>query len=166
MVTFRQNICFYISVVIRPYIYRVNISPKLKSWNITYMDRYMPLVGIYWSIYVILKWFKRSGLILTDICNGLITPDIWKHIWAEYVCIYRAILKYIDRYMKIFDKFPSIYVVQFTTITFNWWLTKLSFYLFFYKMVFLTFGSGSWYKTDFILWKYSWTWMVASGTGS
>ena len=28
---FRQNICFYISVVIRPYIYRVNISPKLKS---------------------------------------------------------------------------------------------------------------------------------------
>ena len=28
---YRQNICFYISVVIRPYIYRVNISPKLKS---------------------------------------------------------------------------------------------------------------------------------------
>ena len=102
---FRQNICFYISVVIRPYIYRVNISPKLKSWNITYMDRYMPLVGIYWSIYVILKWFKRSGLILTDICNGLITPDIWKHIWAEYVCIYRTILKYIDRYMKILINF-------------------------------------------------------------
>ena len=99
---YRQNICFYISVVIRPYIYRANISPKLKSWNITYMDRYMPLVGIYWSIYVILKWFKRSGLILTDICNGLITPDIWKHIWAEYVSLYRAILMYIDRYMKIF----------------------------------------------------------------
>ena len=103
--TFRQNICFYISVVIRPYIYRVNISPKLKSWNITYMDRYMPLVGIYWSIYVILKWFKRSGLILTDICNGLITPDIWKHIWSEYVCIYRTILKYIERYMKILINF-------------------------------------------------------------
>ena len=28
---YRQNICFYISVVIRPYIYRVNVSPKLKS---------------------------------------------------------------------------------------------------------------------------------------
>ena len=91
-IIYRQNICFYISVVIRPYIYRVNISPKLKSWNITYMDRYMPLVGIYWSIYVILKWFKRSGLILTDICNGLITPDIWKHIWAEYGNTYWAIL--------------------------------------------------------------------------
>ena len=99
---FRQNILFYISVVIRPYIYRANISPKLKSWNITYMDRYMPLVGIYWSIYVILKWFKRSGLILTDICNGLITPDIWKHIWSKYGIIYWAILKYIDRYMKFF----------------------------------------------------------------
>ena len=118
-IIFRQNICFYISVVIRPYIYRVNISPKLKSWNITYMDRYMPLVGIYWSIYVILKWFKRSGLILTDICNGLITPDIWKHIWAEYVSLYRAILMYIDRYMKIFDKFRSIYVVPFPTINFH-----------------------------------------------
>ena len=46
-----------------------------------------------------------SGLILTDICNGLITPDIWKHIWAEYVCIYRTILKYIDRYMKILINF-------------------------------------------------------------
>ena len=116
---YRQNICFYISVVIRPYIYRANISPKLKSWNITYMDRYMPLVGIYWSIYVILKWFKRSGLILTDICNGLITPDIWKHIWAEYVSLYRAILMYIDRYMKNFDKFRSIYVVPFPTINFH-----------------------------------------------
>ena len=61
----------------------------------------MPLVGIYWSIYVILIWFKRSRLILTDICNGLITPDIWKHIWSEYVSIYRPILYYIDRYMKI-----------------------------------------------------------------
>ena len=101
------------------YIYRANISPKLKSWNITYMDRYMPLVGIYWSIYVILKWFKRSGLILTDICNGLITPDIWKHIWAEYVSLYRAILMYIDRYMKIFDQFRSIYVVTFPTINFH-----------------------------------------------
>ena len=116
---FRQNICFYISVVIRPYIYRANISPKLKSWNITYMDRYMPLVGIYWSIYVILKWFKRSGLILTDICNGLITPDIWKHIWAEYVSLYRAILMYIDRCMKIVDKFRSIYVVPFPSINFH-----------------------------------------------
>ena len=71
----------------------------------------MPLVGIYWSIYVILKWFKRSGLILTDICNGLITPDIWKHIWSEYVSIYRPILYYIDRYMKI-----SIFYIIFRPI--------------------------------------------------
>ena len=107
---FRQNICFYISVVIRPYIYRVNISPELKSWNITYMDRYMPLVGIYWSIYVILIWFKRSGLILTDICNGLITPDIWKHIWSKYGNIYRSILKvYWPIYVKFqnFDRYMS-----------------------------------------------------------
>ena len=75
------------------------------------MDRYMPLVGIYWSIYVILIWFKRSRLILTDICNGLITPDIWKHIWSEYVSIYRPILYYIDRYMKI-----SIFYIIFRPI--------------------------------------------------
>ena len=75
------------------------------------MDRYMPLVGIYWSIYVILIWFKRNRLILTDICNGLITPDIWKHIWSEYVSIYRPILYYIDRYMKI-----SIFYIIFRPI--------------------------------------------------
>ena len=75
------------------------------------MDRYMPLVGIYWSIYVILIWFKRNRLILTDICNGLITPNIWKHIWSEYVSIYRPILYYIDRYMKI-----SIFYIIFRPI--------------------------------------------------
>ena len=72
---FRQNICFYISVVIRPYIYRVNISPKLKSWNITYMDRYMPLVGIYWSIYVIFQWFKgvtRDVLVVSQSWPNLV----------------------------------------------------------------------------------------------
>ena len=69
----------------------------------------MPTSGIYRSIYVILKWFKRSGLILTDICNGLITPDIWKHIWSEYVNIYRSILKvYWPIYVNC-QKFRSIY---------------------------------------------------------
>ena len=55
---------------------------------------------IYGSIYVILIWLKRSGLILTDICNGLITPDIWKHIWSEYGNVYRSILRI---YWPIYD---------------------------------------------------------------
>ena len=83
----------------------------------------MPLVGIYWSIYVILIWFKRSGLILTDICNGLITPDIWKHIWSEYVIIYRPILYYIDWYMKI-----SIFYMVFRPI--YAWISKIKTFIY------------------------------------
>ena len=42
MLTYSDHILFYISVVIRPYIYRANISPKLKSLK----------YYIYWPIYV------------------------------------------------------------------------------------------------------------------
>ena len=58
-------------------------------------------------------------LILTDICWVLIMTDIWKHIWAEYVSIYWSILMYIARYMKVFDKFWSIYVTSFTYTNFH-----------------------------------------------
>ena len=54
---------------------------------------------IYGSIYAARR-FKRSGLILTD---------IWKHIWSEYVNIYRSILKvYWPIYVNC-QKFRSIY---------------------------------------------------------
>ena len=65
---FRQNILFYISVVMRPYIYRANISPKLKSLKYYIYGSIYAACRYefkYWPIYSFIFRIKSSIPLLT-----------------------------------------------------------------------------------------------------
>ena len=83
---YRENICFYISVVIRPYIYRADISPKLKSLK----------YYIYGSIYaacenfhISIKKCKIPAYIGQNMNFGK-----FSYIGQYWTCIYRSIYEF------------------------------------------------------------------------